>query len=129
MQDFYKAAAAGRMEEAVGYFSVGDVAQKDQEMVKRKLATVVDDAYSTIQKHGGLASIDTKVALQTVEKAEVEVALHYKDGTGKREKQRLRKEGGRWEIQLTRFALGYADGGMPLAAARPAPGNAPAPAR
>lgn len=100
VNDYFKAVADNRVEDAVAFFSIKDVKENDLTMVKGKLQMIVGEQYASIQKAGGLQTVDTKSVTIEGETAKVEVELTYGNGKKKTERFTLQKEDGGWKILL-----------------------------
>jgi hypothetical protein len=106
VQNFWKAVADNRVDEAVGYFSLKDVKENDLTSAKGKVQMIVGQLHSDIQKKGGLESVLTTVGEQTDTTAKVKAEVKFKNGTSKSENFNLVKDSdGSWRIKLTGLGI------------------------
>ena len=100
--DYMKAAANNRVEEAIGYFALGNVKENDLTAVKEKLQMFVGEQYSVIQDNGGLDSVSTNLVEKNEDstRAIVMVETKFKNGQSKQERMTLIQESGKWKIRL-----------------------------
>ena len=101
--DFIKAAASNRVDEAVGYFSLENVKENDLTAAKGKLLMIVGQLYSSIQSEGGLDSVSSTLVDNNGKNdntARVNVEMKFKNGKTKTEHFILAKESGKWKIKI-----------------------------
>ncbi|MCL2160460.1 MAG: DUF4878 domain-containing protein [Betaproteobacteria bacterium] len=100
--DYMKAAANNRVEEAIGYFALGDIKENDLTAVKGKLQMIVGQQYSVIQDNGGLDSVSTNLVEKNEDgtSATVMVETKFKNGQSKKDRMTLIQESGKWKIRL-----------------------------
>ncbi|GHU11391.1 hypothetical protein AGMMS50225_16810 [Betaproteobacteria bacterium] len=100
VKNFFEAAAANRVDEAIEYFSLRDVKENDLTAAKGKLQIIVGQTYSNIQKNGGLDSITTTLVEQKEDTARVKVEIKFKNGKSSDQHKNLVKDSGKWKIVL-----------------------------
>ena len=100
VKNFFEAAAANRVDEAIEYFSLKNVKENDLTAAKGKLQMIVGQTYSNIQKNDGLNSITTTLVEQKEDTARVKVELTFKNGKSHSQHSNLVKDSGKWKLAL-----------------------------
>jgi uncharacterized protein YbaA (DUF1428 family) len=100
VQDFYKAVAANKVDDAIAYFSLRDVEKNDLTAAKGKMQMLVGEAHSQIEKRGGLESVTATMGEQKDDFARVRVELKFKNGETRGENVTLVKDDGDWKIRI-----------------------------
>jgi len=94
--DYIKAVAENRLDEALGYFARGDAKEKDE------IKTRTEDLYLRLQEKGGFDSVSSNLVDKNDDgtRTRVEVEVKYKSGDTDSGQMDLIKESGKWKIQL-----------------------------
>jgi Zn/Cd-binding protein ZinT len=100
-ENYIKAVANNRVEEAVGYFSLEDVKKNELTMAKGKIQMVVGMQYANFEENGGLDSVTATQVEQTDNMAEITVEMKFKNGETEEEDLTLIKDAsGTWKIGI-----------------------------
>ncbi|TBU90661.1 DUF4878 domain-containing protein [Stutzerimonas kirkiae] len=101
-ESFYKAAAKGDVDKAIGLISFADVGANEMVQAKGKVQMIVGQLQARIQANDGLDSVE--VLSSTVSEDGNQATLHnrlnYKNGKSQDDRVRLVKEKGDWKIAL-----------------------------
>jgi hypothetical protein len=100
VNDYIKAVANNRVDEAVGYFSLEDVKESDLTAAKGKFQMIVGEQHSNMQENGGLNSVSTVLASKDDNTAQVDVEMKFKNGKARKETFSLVKESGKWKVRI-----------------------------
>jgi hypothetical protein len=100
-KQFYQTIAAGKIDQAVGMFSYQDVKESDMTTARGKVTMVVGHMQSKIEESGGLKSVEI-LSVETAgdTQANIEVKLHFNNGSSETDRLRLIREQDGWKIQL-----------------------------
>ena len=96
-EDYIKAVANNRVEEAIGYFALKN--ENDSTAVKKKLMVHIDRLHTIIQENGGLNSLSTTIEEnETFGITHVSAEMKYKNGTTRTIQLALVNSQGEWKI-------------------------------
>jgi len=102
-ESYIKAVANNRVDEAIGYFALGDVKENDLTAVKGKIQMIVGGQYSKIQESGGLDSVSTSLIDKKDNQARVKAEIKYKNDKIDNQTFNLIQESGKWKIAIKGF--------------------------
>lgn len=102
VQDFYKAVADNRADDAISYLLLEDVKENDLSDVKEKIQGMfINILHKRIEAGGGLESVDVTVVEKKGDAAKVHAEVKYKNGTDEGGDFDLVKNAkGEWKIKL-----------------------------
>lgn len=99
---FYKAAAAGNVDEAMEYVSFANFEAEEMIAAKGKVQVVVGQIQQTASSNDGLQKVDLveSVASEDGNSAKVVSKLIFKNGKNKTDTVNVVKDDGKWKINL-----------------------------
>jgi len=96
---FFRAMDGGRIEDAIQTLDPGLRQNLGDEKVRTVLAAQAEEMR---RKHGGIASVQVEREEIRGDLATVQVLIRFKDGSEKRDTEKLVRRDGRWRITMSK---------------------------